>query len=158
MAGNVMPAAAPAIRPADGSDLDRIVALDAEAAGMRRADFFHKRWHAMQAAPQDYLALVADGGDSVDGFAMAHILSGEFGDDERYAILDGFAVDAARRRAGTGGALIEAIKDAARVLGCSDIRTQVQWSRQDLLAFLAGLDFSPAPVLVLERGFEDSTP
>ncbi|GJL81837.1 MAG: hypothetical protein DHS20C01_14710 [marine bacterium B5-7] len=139
------------IRTAIDENIERIVELDAEAGGMRREDFFRKRWQAMHSDLDAYIAFAAFYGESVTGFAIAHILSGEFGTDDRYAIVDGFAVDASHRRSGIGGELIEALKDEARLRGCTDVRTQVEWQRQDLLTFLAGLDFTPAPVIALER-------
>lgn len=139
------------VRDMTEADLGRAIELDAAAGGMRRGDFFRKRWRAMQGAPEDYIAIVAHHGDDVDGYIMAHLLSGEFGTDERFAVLDGLAVDASRQHAGTGTALVEALKEAARDRDCVELRTQIAWPQQDLLAFFAGCGFTPAAVNVLER-------
>lgn len=154
-AGSTISGTAGSIRPLAQSDVDAVVALDAAAGGMRREDFFRKRWRAMQVDPDSCIAIVAGNGAGAEGFALAHILTGEFGGDQRFAILDGFAVDPARRHSGVGGALIAALKDEARRRGCTEIRTQCEWPRQDLLGFLAAQGFSPAPVLVLERDLEN---
>lgn len=143
------------VRPMCEADLQGIVELDAGSIGMRRKDFFDKRWRAMGQAPADHIACVAERDGALAGFVMAHILSGEFGADRRYAILDGLGVDTTRRGSGTGTALLEALKNEARARGCEELRTQVSWSNRELVSFLAGAGFDPAAVNVLERLLED---
>ena len=82
---------------------------------------------------------------------MAHILSGEFGTDERFAILDSMGVEKAQQRTGLGAQLMQALRDEAGKRKCTEIRTQVEWEQQHLLSFFAHSGFVPAMVNVLER-------
>ncbi len=143
------------IRPMLEEDLDRVIDLDSDAGGMRRGDFFRKRWRAMQVAPEAYLGLVAIQADSVSGFVLAHLLSGEFGAEERFAILDGLGVESSRQGAGIGPNLMDALKQEARVRGCIEVHTQIAWDQQKLLCFFAGAGFLPAAVNVLERRLDE---
>lgn len=142
-------------RPMQEEDLDRVVALDAQASGTRRSDFFRKRWQAAAGKPDVYIALVALSGSEIRGFVMAHVLAGEFGTDERFAILDGLGVDSGTRRSGVGAELVGALKVAARDRNCSELRTQAAWDQQPLLAFFASAGFSLAAVNVLERNLTE---
>ena len=136
-------------------DLDRVVDLDAQASGMRRSDFFLKRWRTASDTPDVYIALVAVRNGEVVGFIMAHVLAGEFGTDERFAIVDGLGVDPGRQRSGIGAELMESLKKASRERDCTDLRTQAAWEQQHLLAFFADSGFSLAAVNVLERNLTE---
>lgn len=143
------------IRGMARGDLDQVVTLDAGAGGLTRRDFFQRRWQAMEADPESYIGLVAGQPDALDGFVLAHILTGEFGTRRRLAIIDSIAVRPEARGGGVGAALMGALKAEAGQRGCAEIRTLADWSRQDLLRFFANSDFSPAPLDVLEKSLED---
>lgn len=140
-----------AMRP---EDLEQVIALDAASGGLNRDDFFHRRWRAMEDNPQVYLGLVAASGDTVDGFVLGHILTGEFGEARPLAIIDSIAVDPRLRRGGVGSRLMEALKAEAGERDCSEIRTVADWGRQDLLEFFCGSGFSLAPLEVLEKNLD----
>jgi len=144
------------IRAMRSGDLERVISLDAQASGLKRDDFFRRRWQAMEGNPRRYFALVAGVGDSVDGFVMGHVLTGEFGATRRLAIIDGIAVDPEVRRGGVGGSLMDAFKGAARERECLEVRTLADWDRQDLVGFFAGNGFSLAPLNALEKNLEAS--
>lgn len=151
----MMKSADSTIRGMARNDLDQVVALDAGAGELTRSDFFQRRWQAMEAGPESYIGLVAGEPDAIDGFALAHILTGEFGTRRRLAIIDGIAVRPEARGGGVGAALMGALKAEAGQRGCAEIRTLADWSRQDLLRFFANSGFSPAPLDVLEKSLED---
>ena len=142
-------------RSLEEGDLDRVVDIDAQAGGVRRGDFFWKRWRAATDAPEVYIALVAVSAGEIMGFIMAHVLSGEFGTDERFAVVDGLGVASGRRRAGIGTKLVESLKREAGQRNCSELRTQAAWEQQHLLAFFAGAGFTLADVNVLARNLAD---
>lgn len=143
------------IRGMARDDLDQVVALDAGAGGLTRRDFFQRRWQAMEAGPESYIGLVSGEPDALDGFVLAHILSGEFGTRRRLAIIDSIAVRPEARGGGVGASLMDALKTEARQRDCAEIRTLADWSRQDLLHFFSNSGFSPAPLDVLEKTLED---
>jgi N-acetylglutamate synthase-like GNAT family acetyltransferase len=136
-------------------DLEQVVALDARTGGLTRNDFFQRRWQAMEAGPQSYIGLVAAERGAIKGFALGHILTGEFGTRRRLAIIDSIAVSQEARGSGVGAALMEALKAEARARDCSEIRTLADWSQQDLLRYFAKSGFSPAPLNVLEKSLEE---
>lgn len=142
------------IRPMGAEDLDRVIALDEHAGGLRREDFFNRRRQAMDRNPQSYFGLVSDGEDGVNGFVLGHVLTGEFGATRPLAVIDSIAVDPGRRGGGIGTALMQALKHAAGERGCAEIRTLADWSRQDLLGFFHATGFSPAPLNVLEKNLD----
>lgn len=144
------------IRGMASGDLEQVVALDARAGGFARNGFFQRRWRAMEASPESYIGLVAGGRDAVDGFVLAHILTGEFGARRPLAIIDSIAVSPEARGGGVGTALMEALKAKASQRACAEIRTLADWPQQDLLRFFARSGFSPAPLCVLERSLEES--
>ena len=148
-----MNSTAPHIRAIIVEDLEAVTALDEQAGGMRREDFFRRRWHAIESNPRAYIGLVADAG-SVSGFVLGHVLTGEFGVTRPLAIIDSIAVDPGIHGRGIGKALMNAFKAAARKQGCAEVRTMADWGRQDLLAFFAGMGFSLAPLNVLEKSLE----
>ncbi len=135
-------------------DLTLMVGLDAMASGLTRDDFFRRRLHAMQGKPQSYIGMVAACRDGINGFILGHILTGEFGASRRLAIIDGLAVAASHRGSGVATQLMEAFRNRARELECVEIRTMAEWDRQDLLGLFAQTGFTPAPVNVLEKSFE----
>lgn len=144
------------IRAMSAGDLERVIDLDQQAGGMRREDFFRRRWRAMENDPGGYIALVAGDGDRVSGFVLGHVLTGEFGATRPLAVIDGVAVDDSVRGGGIGTALLDALKAAARERECAEVRTMADWDRQDLLAFFAGTGFSLAPLDVLERTLDSN--
>lgn len=143
------------IRDMAPGDLEQVVALDARAGGFARNDFFQRRRRAMETSPESYIGLVAGGRNAVDGFALAHVLTGEFGARRALAIIDSIAVNPEARGGGVGTALMEALKTKARQRACAEIRTLADWPQQDLLRFFANSGFSPAPLCVLERSLEE---
>jgi len=142
------------IRAMRSEDLEQVIALDAASGGLHRDDFFQRRWQAMEESPQVYVGLVAASGDTVNGFVLGHILTGEFGEVRPLAIIDSIAVDPRFRRGGVGSRLMEALKAEATERDCSEIRTVADWGRQDLLAFFSGSGFSLAPLEVLETNLD----
>jgi len=142
------------IRAMRSEDLEQVIALDAESGGLSRDDFFHRRWRAMEDNPKAYVGLVAASGETVEGFVLGHILTGEFGEVRPLAIIDSIAVDPWLRGSGVGSRLMEALKAEAGERQCSEIRTVADWARQDLLEFFSGTGFSLAPLEVLEKSLE----
>lgn len=143
------------IRPMNREDLEQVIVLDAEPGVLRRDDFFRRRWRAMENSPQSYIGLVAAGRNTVEGFVLAHILTGEFGAVRPLTIIDAIAVDPWLRSGGVGAALMEALKAEAATRQCTEIRTLADWDRQDLLEFFRISGFSPAPFNVLRKSLPE---
>jgi len=142
------------IRAMVSADLEQVVALDAMASGLTRRDFFRRRWQAMETKPQLYTGLIAESRDTIRGFVLGHILTGEFGAHRKLAIIDSIAVTPDLRGSGIGAALMEALKARAKELDCAELRTLAEWNRLDILGFFAKSGFSLVPVNVLEKTLE----
>jgi len=145
------------IRPLHASDLDAIVALDRRQIGRSRRGVYAKRMEAIARRPEDFLALAAEDGRGLAGFAVARILTGEFGAAASSAALDMIGVDPAYRGRGLGGALLAAIEDEARARGARTVTTEAAWTDGSLLGFFAAAGFAVAPRLVVERPIEAET-
>ena len=143
------------IRPLAASDLAAIVALDRAVVGRSRRGFYERRLAHFAAEPGAFVALGAELGGRLVGFAFARLYEGEFGRFAPEASLDAIGVDAKARRKGIGRELIEAMAEAMRLRGIKELSTQAAWSAVDLIGFFARTDFAPAPRIVLERSVED---
>jgi len=141
------------LRPAD---LERVVEIDAYYAGRSRKLFFKKRLEAALANTKGFIAVATETNTTLTGFAIARLQDGEFGIDRKVAVLDVIGVDPKSLNAGQGTMLLDHITEQAKLLGISEIRTQLDWHDQNLLGFFADQGFLLAPSQVLERAVTKS--
>lgn len=139
------------VRALAPADLARVVEIDRAITAVSRRGFFEKRIAAAERAPKAYVSLGFVENGQIEGFVMAHILHGEFGRSEPVAVLDAIAVDPAARGHGGAHALMTALADVARRRGAAELRTQISWSDQPLVHFLAAAGFTLGSRLVLQR-------
>jgi len=139
------------IRELAPGDLDRVTEIDRVVAGQSRRGFFEKRLAARARDPQAFISLGFAEGNQVEGFALAHLLDGEFGVPHPVAVLDAIGVAAAARGHGGGHALIGEIESIARKRGARELRTQANWADQQMTHFFASNDMKLAHRVVLER-------
>jgi predicted N-acetyltransferase YhbS len=140
------------IRPLTVDDLDAVVAVDRRVSEVSRRGFFEKWIKARARDERTFVALAACSGDALVGFALAHILDGEFGGAATVAVLDALTVDPGHKASGIGHTLMDALAAGARERGASELQTQAGWDEPELLGFFAAVGFTLAPRLVLERG------
>ncbi|HSM20136.1 MAG TPA: GNAT family N-acetyltransferase, partial [Hyphomicrobiales bacterium] len=81
------------IRPLEAGDLEAVIALDTKTAGRSRRGFFERRFAAAAKEPGRFVYVGAADGDALKGFALVHLLSGEYGAEETVAVLDAIGVD-----------------------------------------------------------------
>lgn len=139
------------IRPLTVDDLDAVVTVDRRASEVSRRGFFEKWIKARARDERTFVALAACIGDELIGFALAHILDGEFGGAATVAVLDALSVDPGHKASGVGHQLMDALSAGARERGASELQTQAGWDEPELLGFFASVGFTLAPRLVLER-------
>ncbi len=142
-------------RPIAAADLDQVVAIDKANTGQNRRHFFEKRFAAAKARPSDFVQVGVVEDKSLRGFAIAHILRGEFGQKDAVAVLDAIGVAPVDREHGDGQILLEMLIGAARDAGVKSVQSQVDWKNSKLLQFFNAAGFELAPRLALERAAGD---
>lgn len=140
---------APLARPLTPDDLDRVIAIDAALSGHARPEFFKKRLESALGSPDGFITAAVDGPDGLDGYAIARVQRGEFGADHTVAVLDVIGVSPDATHHGLGHALVNRLDDRMRKHGITEMRTQADWKRHDLLRFFEDIGFDLAPYHVL---------
>jgi predicted N-acetyltransferase YhbS len=143
-----------ATRPLFARDLEAVVRIDAAASGRSRRGFYAKRLDALGDDPGAGVALAAERGGELTGFAFASVLDGEFGGAAPAGVLDALAVAESARGAGVARALVAEIERALAARGARELRTQADWTEHDLVGFFAATGFRVAGRLVLERALD----
>lgn len=133
------------------ADLDRVVEIDRAVAGQSRRGFFEKRLAARARDPQAFISLGYAEAGRLEGFALAHLLEGEFGVSHPVAVLDAIGMASSARGHGGGHGLIAELESAARKRGARELRSQSNWADQQMTHFFASTDMKLAHRLVLER-------
>lgn len=138
-------------RPLGAADLDRLVEIERMSAGDSRRRFFAKRLAAAAADPGDFVHVGVTSGGVLRGFAIAHLLRGEFGRKDAVAVLDALAVEPESRDRGMGRALMQELDATLRRAGVGSLQSQIDWRRHDLVRFFDAAGFSLAPRVALQR-------
>ena len=138
-------------RPLTMADLDRVVAIDRATTGQSRRHFFEKRLTSATTRESDFIQIGVVEADALRGFAVAHILRGEFGRKNAVAVLDALGVAPESRTRGLGTALMQAVIVAARQRGVTSVQSEVDWGNYDLLRFFSAANFALSPRIALER-------
>ncbi len=139
------------VRRLNKADLDRVVEIDSAIAGQSRRGFFENRVASSLDEPAGFISLAYVEGGMVQGFALAHMLDGEFGGRRPVAILDAVGVHRTVRGHGGAHALMKDLQTAARGRGAHALRTQVNWPNEPLMHFLGQAGFRLGTRLVLGR-------
>lgn len=133
------------------NDLERVAAIDRANSGHLRHHFFEKSFAAAGASPIDFIHIGVTRDEVLCGFAIAHILRGEFGREQAIAVLDALAVEPESQERGVGRALMQELNAAMRRAGVQVLQSQVDWRHHDLMRFVDAAGFSLAPRIALER-------
>jgi ribosomal protein S18 acetylase RimI-like enzyme len=131
-------------------DLDAIVGIDAAAVGRRREAFLALKVKQAFADTGIAASLVAEVDDHVVGFLLARVYYGEFGVLEPEAVIDVVGVHPDYRGRYVAAALLDQLRTNLLGLGIPTVRTEVQWTRTELLQFFQHEGFTLAPRLSLE--------
>lgn len=139
------------VRRLTPADLDRVVEIDQSITGRSRRGFFENRIAASKVEPAAFISIAFVENAAVQGFALAHMLDGEFGGRHPVAVLDAIGVDKSVRGHGGAHALLKDLQTAARGRGAHALRTQVDWPNEPLMHFLGAAGFKLGSRLVLGR-------
>jgi GNAT superfamily N-acetyltransferase len=138
-------------RPITAADLEQVIAIDTANTGLSRRHFFEKRFATAKARPSDFVQIGVAEGNTLRGFAVAHVLRGEFGRKDAIAVLDALGVAPASKEHGLGQVLVEELIAVARQRGARSLHSQVDWKNAELLRFFNSAHFALAPRVGLER-------
>lgn len=142
------------VRALRAGDAEAVVGIDRDRSGRARAEFWARRFHALADDPRGVVAVAAERGGRVIGFAFARLLDGEFGGAAPVGVLDAVGVAPSQERAGVATALLSALEAALAARGVRVLRTQADWTDHGLAAFFAAAGFRLSPRVVLERSLE----
>ena len=142
------------VRPVRPGDADAIVRIDRAWTGRSRTEFYARRLATLAERPRTLVAVAAEQGTRLVGFAFARVLDGEFGGSAPVGALDAIAVDAEQERAGVATSLLAGLEAALVAQGARALRTEVDWSEHGMTAFFSASGFRLSPRVVLERSLE----
>ena len=133
------------------ADLDRVVEIDQAITGQSRRGFFENRLAVSLTEPAAFISLALLEGEKILGFALAHILDGEFGGRHPAAVIDAIGIDKVGRGHGGAHALLRELQVAARGRGAHSLRTQIAWPDEGIMHFFGLAGFKLGTRIVLER-------
>ena len=139
------------VRTMSERDLDAVVRIDAAATGRARPRYFELMLQRALKLGGLQISLVAESDGRVAGFVIGSLYYGEYGMTEPTASIDAIGVEPASRRHRIAHALLLQLRRNVAAVGVTSIRTEVEWSNFELLAFFRSEQFAPAPRLCLER-------
>jgi ribosomal protein S18 acetylase RimI-like enzyme len=139
------------IRTVAEGDLSALIAIDRRITGQDRSHYFERKLEEALHESDIRVSLVAEQDGCPVGFIMARVDLGEFGRVEPTAVLDTIGVDPDFRQQGIGRALLSQLLVNLGTLRVERIRTEIDWSDLDLLAFLGSCGFGPAQRLCLDH-------
>lgn len=139
------------VRLLSADDLEAVVRIDAQAWGKPRRDYYRLRIERalMDTSVRISLAAVIEG--RMVGFLLGSVYYGDFGVPEPVATIDAIGVDESHGRHGVGRALWKQLATNLKGMRIDRVRTQVEWSSFQLLAFFHKIGFQPASRLCLDR-------
>ncbi len=132
-------------------DLDAVVRIDAKHTGRPRSEFLSKRLEAALRDSGIAVALKAEVDGGMVGFLLGAVHYGEFGMPEPAAVLDVIGVHPDFEGQHVGAALMAQLEMQLRALGIESVRTEVEWTQLEMLAFLQHRGFQPAARICLEK-------
>src|SRR6202165_721102 len=111
------------VRPVDAADLGQVIAIDAEATGLEKPDYWYELFHRYGGRrTRQRLFLVAESGDGIQGFIIGEVRDWEVG-SAPCGWVCGLSVRASARLGGVGARMLEAICDGFRHAGVNKVRT-----------------------------------
>jgi predicted N-acetyltransferase YhbS len=142
------------IRPLRPTDAEAVVKIDRERSGRSRTEFYAKRFQIIAEEPRAFVAVAAEQGTQVLGFAFARVLDGEFGGAAPVGALDAIGVTAEQEREGVATSLLSGVEAALASQGVRELRTQAEWTEHGMAAFFSASGFRLSSRVVLERSLE----
>jgi ribosomal protein S18 acetylase RimI-like enzyme len=142
------------VRPIEANDLGQVIAIDAEASGIEKIDYWYELFHryGTRGRKQRFF-LVAEGKGTIDGFVIGEVRDWEFGSPPCGWVF-GIAVRRKTRLGGTGSALLAAILECFRSAGVDKVRTLLARDNNLVLSFFRSQGMIAAPFIPLEMALK----
>ena len=138
------------IRPIEAGDLNAVIAIDAEASGIEKVDYWYELFHRYGTrGRQQRFFLVAANRGTILGFVIGEVRDWEFGSPPCGWVF-GIAVRGDTRLAGVGSALFGAILECFRRAGVDKVRTITGRDNSLVLSFFRSQGMMAAPFIPLE--------
>jgi len=138
------------VRPARGTDLPSVVALDAENTGVAKAAYWRERFEWYAGRQPDRFFLVAEREEEMLGFIVGEVRAWEFGSPPSGWIF-AIHISPTARLHGLGTLLFEEICKRFRAAGVSHVRTMLAKDAHLLLSFFRSLGMMGGPFIQLEK-------
>lgn len=140
------------VRSLEAGDVPALLAIDRAITRTDRSEYLTRQFNEAIEQSGIRVSLVAEGeGGQPVGFMMARVDFGEFGRTAPEAVMDTIGVDPDYARKGVGRAMMSQLLANLAGLQVERVRTEVEWSMFDLLAFLEACGFVPAQRLAFRR-------
>ena len=152
--GKTASAADVQVRPIEAVDLNEVIAIDAEASGIEKIDYWYELFHRYGTrGRQQRFFLVARVKGAVQGFVIGEVRDWEFGSPPCGWVF-GIAVRRNARVAGIGSALLAAILECFRRAGVTKVRTITGRDNNLVLSFFRSQGMMAAPFIPLELNLD----
>jgi ribosomal protein S18 acetylase RimI-like enzyme len=139
------------VRSMAEGDLRALVAIDRRITGRDRGGYFQRKLADALLESDVRVSLVAELDSGPVGFIMARVDLGEFGRVETTAVIDTIGVDPDYQNRGVGRALVTQLLVNLGTLRVERVRTEVDWTDSDLLAYLHHNGFRPSQQVCFDR-------
>jgi ribosomal protein S18 acetylase RimI-like enzyme len=141
------------VRPARGSDLPAVIALDAENTGVAKPAYWRERFEWYAGRHPERFFLVAEREDAMLGFIVGEVRAWEFGSPPSGWIF-AIHVSPSARLHGLGTMLFDEICVRFRKAGVTYVRTMLAKDANLLLSFFRSLGMMGGPFIELEKRLE----
>lgn len=142
------------VRDARAGDLAAVVALDAEATGLGKPEYWKERFQWYAADRSERIFLVAERSGTPVGFIVGDVRAWEFGEAPSGWI---FAINVKRseRLHGVATVLFDAICARFRESGIQVVRTMPSRDAQVIMSFFRSQGLMAGPFVLLEKRLDE---
>ncbi len=139
------------MRPVRRSDLDQVIALDAQETGLEKRDYWERVYKRYGRGARDAQSwfFVAVAGSTVVGFVIGEVRDWEFGSPP-CGWLFAINIAQAARQAGIATRLMTAFCEALRAAGVRKLRTLLARENTLILSFFRSQGMMAGPFIALE--------
>ena len=138
------------VRPATLKDLGQVIAIDTEATGIEKVDYWYELFHryGSRTLKQRFFLVAADG-QQIVGFIIGEVRDWEFGSPPCGWVF-GLGVKSSARLGGVATMMLDAICAGFARSGVKKVRTLLSRDNELVMSFFRSQGMVAAPVIALE--------